>query len=120
MDIEELKRLLKTFRICCPLFISLGDKYRQKLIFDIIEAGPEGINVSDLAKKTTLSRPAISHHLKNLRDNGIIVPHKIGTQFFYKINLKKKFTVLKDVVSSTLKILDKIEEGKISEEDELL
>ena len=111
MDIEEIKRILKAFRICTPLFLAFGDKYRQKIIFDIIEAGSEGINVTNLSAKQELSRPAISHHLRILKENGIIVPHKVGTQIFYKVNLTQKFTVLKEVINSTLAVLSKIEES---------
>ena len=103
MDIEEIKRILKAFRICTPLFLAFGDKYRQKIIFDIIEAGSEGINVTNLSAKQELSRPAISHHLRILKENGIIVPHKV--------NLTQKFTVLKEVINSTLSVLSKIEES---------
>ncbi|MCI5609375.1 MAG: ArsR family transcriptional regulator, partial [Spirochaetia bacterium] len=76
-----------------------------------IEAGSEGINVTNLSAKQELSRPAISHHLRILKENGIIVPHKVGTQIFYKVNLTQKFTVLKEVINSTLSVLSKIEES---------
>ena len=49
--------------------------------------------------------------LDSLKENGIIVPHKVGTQIFYKVNLTQKFTVLKEVINSTLSVLSKIEES---------
>ena len=86
-------------------------KCLEKMKVDIIEAGSEGINVTNLSAKQELSRPAISHHLRILKENGIIVPHKVGTQIFYKVNLTQKFTVLKEVINSTLAVLSKIEES---------
>lgn len=119
MDIKELNLILTKFKICAPLFIALGDKYRQQLIVDIIEAGKNGINVTNLSAKSKLSRPAISHHLKVLRENKIIVPHKVGTQIFYKINLSNKFTVLRDLINSTLSVINKIEEAENQPEEEI-
>ena len=75
------------FNSCSPLFIALGDKVRQKLLLDILDAGSEGINVKNLSAKSRLSRPAISHHLKVLKDSGLIEPEKVGTQIFYRIDL---------------------------------
>ena len=62
------------FNSCSPLFIALGDEVRQKLVLDIVDAGAEGINVKNLSAKSRLSRPAISHHLKVLKDSGLIEP----------------------------------------------
>ncbi|HBG66460.1 MAG TPA: ArsR family transcriptional regulator [Treponema sp.] len=84
---KELRRLHGMFNSCSPLFIALGDKVRQKLLLDILDAGSEGINVKNLSAKSRLSRPAISHHLKVLKDSGLIEPEKVGTQIFYRIDL---------------------------------
>ena len=59
-----------SFNSCVPFFIAMSDEYRQQLIMDIAEAGNDGINVSNLSAKSKLSRPAISHHLKVLKDAG--------------------------------------------------
>jgi DNA-binding transcriptional ArsR family regulator len=85
---------------------------RQKLIMDIVSAGSQGINVSNLSAKSKLSRPAISHHLKVLRDAGLIKPNKIGTQIFYQLDLKDNFKVVSDLIKSMEILLDKIDETK--------
>ena len=111
MDLKEFHETLKTFNTCCPLFIAFSDKYRQQLIFDIIEAGKEGINVTNLSAKSHLSRPAISHHLKVLKDSGIVTPKKVGTQIFYQVTLSDKFDTLRQLLNSILMMLDKIQEA---------
>lgn len=111
MDLKEFHETLKTFNTCCPLFIAFSDKYRQQLIFDIIEAGKEGINVTNLSAKSHLSRPAISHHLKVLKDSGIVTPKKVGTQIFYQVTLSDKFDTLRQLMNSILMMLDKIQEA---------
>ena len=77
---------------------------------DIAEAGKEGINVSNLSAKSKLSRPAISHHLKVLKDSGLIKPLKVGTQIFYQLNLSENFKTVSELINSMENILNKINE----------
>ena len=88
----------------------MSDEYRQQLIMDIAEAGREGINVSNLSAKSNLSRPAISHHLKVLKDSGLIKPKKLGTQIFYQLNLSENFKTVSELITSMENILAKINE----------
>ncbi len=112
IDKSEIKRTLKTFNACAPFFIAMSDEYRQQLIMDIAEAGKNGINVSNLSAKSKLSRPAISHHLKVLKDAGLIKPLKIGTQIFYQLNLMDNFKIISELISSMENILSKISESE--------
>ena len=109
LDPEEIHPILQKFHHCAPFFIALGDEARQKLILDIADAGKGGSNVTDLSAKSSLSRPAISHHLKVLKDSGLIVPDKRGTQIFYKLNLKENFREIEELLSSMQNVLAKIE-----------
>ena len=93
----------------------MSDEYRQQLIMDIAEAGKEGINVSNLSAKSKLSRPAISHHLKVLKDSGLIKPLKVGTQIFYQLNLTENFKVVSELIKSMENILAKINEAELKE-----
>ncbi|SFI81730.1 DNA-binding transcriptional regulator, ArsR family [Treponema bryantii] len=112
IDKAEIRKTLKTFNLCVPFFIAMSDEYRQQLIMDIAEAGSEGINVSNLSAKSKLSRPAISHHLKVLKEAGLIVPLKIGTQIFYQLNLKENFKTISELIKSMEKILETIDDKK--------
>ena len=112
IDKNEIKKTLKTFNACVPFFIAMSDEYRQQLIMDIASAGKEGINVSNLSAKSKLSRPAISHHLKVLKDAGLIQPLKVGTQIFYQLNLKDNFKTISELIKSMENILETIEKSK--------
>lgn len=79
----KIKALFPLVQTLSPVFVALSDSVRQNLFMALLEAGADGMNVGDLTAKTHLSRPAISHHLKVLKDSGLIVPHKSGTQIFY-------------------------------------
>ena len=110
IDKAEIKKTLKTFNSSVPFFIAMSDEYRQQLIMDIAEAGKEGINVSNLSAKSSLSRPAISHHLKVLKESGLIKPKKIGTQIFYQLNLSENFRTVSELIRSMESILSRIDE----------
>ena len=110
VDKSEIKRTLKIFNSCVPFFIAMSDEYRQQLIMDIAEAGKEGINVSNLSAKSKLSRPAISHHLKVLKESGLIRPKKAGTQIFYELCLSEKLKNVSTLIKSMEKILLETEE----------
>lgn len=114
---EELHVLYAKFKCCAPIFIALGDEMRQKLILDIADAGTDGINVTNLSAKSALSRPAISHHLKVLKDTGLVRPFKNGTQIFYRLNLQENLKEVEDLINSIRDVLQKIEEtnNKISQ-----
>ncbi len=66
------------------VFSALGDATRQKIL---LLFGPrEEICVTDIAAMFHLSRPAISHHLKVLRNSGLLVCEKRGKEVYYRIN----------------------------------
>jgi DNA-binding transcriptional ArsR family regulator len=43
-------------------------------------------SVGDLARGLTVTRPAVSQHLKILRDVGLVVDRKAGTRSFYRLD----------------------------------
>ena len=56
---------LGLFRECIPYFEVLSDETRQKLVL-VLGEGHESLNVGAITERVSLSRPAVSHHLKVL------------------------------------------------------
>lgn len=54
----------------------------------------EEMNVTELAEKMTLSRPAISHHLKVLRQAGLVGLRRDGTENFYSLTIEDALALL--------------------------
>ncbi|MDE0562633.1 ArsR/SmtB family transcription factor [Exiguobacterium sp. B2(2022)] len=75
------------------MFQVLADVNRQRIIVEI--ARHERLNVNQIDEKIELSRPAISHHLKLLRQAGIVSSEKIGTENFYFLTLEDAVGLLK-------------------------
>ena len=113
IDKEALHRIHLLFNTCAPLFIALGDEVRQKLILDIADGGEEGINVTNLSAKSKLSRPAISHHLKVLKDCCLIKPVKEGTQIFYQLSLDKNLDEVATLIKEIQSVVEKIKAKKV-------
>ncbi|MBZ0144734.1 MAG: metalloregulator ArsR/SmtB family transcription factor [Rhodocyclaceae bacterium] len=66
------------------VFTALGDEHRQRILLTF-ESG-ERLNVGQIASVSTLSRSAVSHHLKILREAGVLESHKEGKEVYFWIN----------------------------------
>ena len=74
--------LRQHFHTCMPLFIALGDEIRPA------QSRPHGLNVREITERTSLSRPAVSHHLKILKTAGLIDVHREGTCNYYYLSIE--------------------------------
>ncbi len=63
---------------------ALGDPTRR-LIFERLAGRPQA--VSELARDLPVSRPAVSQHLKVLKDAGLVIDRPAGNRRIYQVNL---------------------------------
>lgn len=110
IDKDKMELAYEQFKKCSPLFIAMGDMHRQKLCMALAEAGEDGANVAELTGQSILSRPAVSHHLKVLKDCGIVEPLKKGTQIFYRLRIKESFEKLKVLMQTIEEILETVDD----------
>src|SRR5688500_114475 len=61
----------------------LGDPTRRA-IFELLARRP--CSVQELADQLPISRPAVSQHLRILKDGGLVVSHAEGTRRIYRLN----------------------------------
>lgn len=93
----------KTVAPCCPAvtqaalsrhnaarlasaFAALGDPVRLRLFSLIAAAGDTETCACALVKPTGRSQPTVSHHLKVLREAGLITSTKRGTWVWYRVD----------------------------------
>ncbi|ANY65149.1 transcriptional regulator [Paenibacillus sp. BIHB 4019] len=88
---QRLKHLAKEFSACQNALSAIGDETRQSIIIAILESANEqgGVRVGEITKKTNLSRPAVSHHIKVLKDAHIIGVTRVGTMNYYYLEPTK-------------------------------
>lgn len=81
---QQISALAENFASCSQILTAIGDETRQHLILEMMKMGNcSGVRVGEIAKKTNLSRPAVSHHLQILKSAGIIKVRKEGTKNYY-------------------------------------
>ncbi len=99
--VEQLHQIKKDFIGCQKLLLAIGDSTRQAIMIVLMENPcTTGLRVGEITEKVHLSRPAVSHHLKILRDAEIIEMREEGTKNFYYINVSSdKFELLKSLVT---------------------
>jgi DNA-binding transcriptional ArsR family regulator len=66
------------------VFVALGDEHRQRILLTFDKG--ERLTVGQISEVSTLSRPAVSHHLKILRAAGILEAQKSGKEVYLRVN----------------------------------
>ncbi len=83
---------------CCPpasvdavdrageaaLFKALGDPHRLTILATLARAEDE-VCVCDFTSGLPLNQPTVSHHLKILRDAGLVAGERRGTWVYYRL-----------------------------------
>ena len=64
-------------------FHALADPVRLHLLSMITAGGPSGACVCDLVGPSGRSQPTVSHHLRILRDAGLVASERRGTWAWY-------------------------------------
>ena len=88
---------MRVSRVC----VALGDAHRQRILL-LFEAG-ERLGMQQILATSPLSRTAVSHHLRVMREAGVLRAEKVGKEVFYSID--------KDYVHAQLSaVIDYIDE----------
>jgi len=100
---EELDKLAREFETCRQILLALGDESRQHLILEMMQMEDcSGVRVGEITERTHLSRPAVSHHIRILKEAGILKVRREGTKNYYY------FDVDMDALSQLTQMLDHI------------
>ena len=84
MNRNYLRAIPREWRTISRAFTALGDEHRQRILLTF-ERG-ERLNVGQIVEVSTLSRSAVSHHLKLLREAGVLSSAKSGKEVYYWID----------------------------------
>lgn len=85
------------FKDTADIFIALGDEHRQRILL-AFEKG-EKLNILQIVSTTTLSRTAVTHHLKVLHHANVLSSEKIGKEVYFWINRSVVMEALQSVLS---------------------
>jgi len=91
------KAIPQHWQSVAKVFVAMGDEHRQRILL-LFERG-ERLNVGQIVGVSTLSRSAVSHHLKILHESGVLGRQKTGKEVYFWIDRTFVEGALKNVLS---------------------
>ena len=107
---REQKAARQTFDETRDLFVAFGDRYRQEII--VLLAQNSQLTVKDLSTMLELSRPAVSHHIKILKEAGMLAGRKVGVRIYYYPTLQQPLEKLKVLINKAEIIMNCEQKGQ--------
>lgn len=86
---QRIEEITSRFKECRKAISAMGDETRQLILITLLESDFNGIRVGEITEKTHLSRPAVSHHLKILKEAEIVNVRREGTKNYYYLDSKE-------------------------------
>jgi ArsR family transcriptional regulator len=97
---QKVEVIKEDFKSCQKVFLAIGNETRQSIITALMETTcTNGLRVGEITEQTHLSRPAVSHHLRILREAGIIMVREEGSKNYYFMDVRTKLGVLKNLIN---------------------
>ncbi|MFC4600831.1 ArsR/SmtB family transcription factor [Cohnella hongkongensis] len=96
---QEFEQMVEQFKNYIPLLDALKDEKRHAIIL-LLAQHKSGLNVNTIAEHIQLSRPAISHHLKVLRQAGFVDYIKKNVENHYVLTIRKPLEQLKLLIAA--------------------
>ena len=90
-----------TFTSLADIFRQLGDASRIRIFWLLCHCEECVINISAMVEMTS---PAVSHHLRQLKDRGLIVSRREGKEVYYKAAETEQSVLLHQVIEKIMKI----------------
>ena len=84
-------------------FTAMGDPIRLQIVM-LLRAGP--LNVGEIAQHFELSRPAISHHLRVLKEANIVESEKSGQEVYYTMSASYIVDTLRALADKLAQVSD--------------
>lgn len=82
MTMDKIDITKEVTRLHAEFCSALADTRRLLLIYALAE-GPK--NVSELTQELGVSQPSVSRHLKTLRERGLVIAHRQGSNVVYEV-----------------------------------
>lgn len=103
---QNAKSLNRKFRESQKILTAFGNEVRQRLLLLMIAENRKEIQAAEIAKRTDLTRPAVSHHMQILKDAGIVKSRKEGKCVYYSFDSScKNVDVLLDLFQDVKRVI---------------
>ena len=99
--IQEQLNHIDDFQTIAEIFKQLGDTTRIRIFFLLCHCEECVINISALLD---MSSPAVSHHLRPLRNSGLIVSRREGKEVYYRAADTPQSRLLHQMIEQVMEI----------------
>lgn len=96
----QLSRI-EDFQLVAEVFKQLGDTTRVRIFWLLCHCEECVINISAMMG---MSSPAVSHHLRPLRNRGLIISRRIGKEVYYKAADTEQSQMLHHMIEKVMEI----------------
>mgnify|MGYP000440010494 CR=1 FL=1 len=100
----QRQSLADEFKALQSFFAALGDETRQQIFLALLEHETVGMRVPEITRRTHLSRPAVSHHLRILKKSGIIISRREGKEVYYRAADTEVSRLLHNMIEQVMEI----------------
>jgi DNA-binding transcriptional ArsR family regulator len=97
---SQLSRI-DDFQIVAEVFKQLGDTSRVRIFWLLCHCEECVINISAMMN---MSSPAVSHHLRPLKNRGLIVSRRVGKEVYYKAADTQQSQLLHHMIEQVMEI----------------
>ena len=92
---------IESFQMVSSLFKQLGDPTRLRIFWILCHCEECVLNIAALLN---MSSPAVSHHLRPLKNSGLITSRRIGKEVYYKAARTEQTKLLHDMMEKVMQI----------------
>lgn len=100
-DIRDTMPSTESARILADIFKQLGDGTRIRIFWLLCHYEECVINISAIME---MSSPAVSHHLKKLKETGLIEARRVGKEVYYRASDTEQANLLHHVAEAMMKV----------------
>ena len=99
--IQEQLSQVNNFQTVADIFKQLGDTTRIRIFWLLCHCEECVINISAMLE---MSSPAVSHHLRPLKNSGLIVSRRDGKEVYYKAANTPQSRLLHQMIEQVMEI----------------
>jgi len=109
-NLQQQLRRTEDFRSLAEIFSQLGDGTRMRIFWLLCHCEECVLNIGAMME---MSSPAVSHHLRILKQSGLIVSRRVGKEVFYKAAQTPTAQMLHRMTEEAMEIhCPRVESGK--------
>ena len=109
LRLQESVETVGSFQTVADIFKQLSDSSRVRIFWLLCHCEE---CVIDLSAMVSMSPPAVSHHLRQLRESGLVVSRRVGKEVCYRAAESERAQLLHRMIERTMEISCPEEESR--------